>query len=187
MRIKLLISAFLLAFCVQPASPQTALDIEQAYGKSVQVYSISENIWMTPEYSSDGRACRMRLYRKRIGPNINYLSSALPFEELKTVLNRLVPPAARGLRNESFGQTATGGPAAWTTYGYENVTFTFVSPFGLSPYDGTVLRKGEFVFTVPPDFDYTPVSRDPTDDDFRRSTNTEIVTISWKDRECERN
>src|SRR6266852_5702037 len=66
MRICLLFSLYILALQVSHVSAQTALDIERAYGKPVAVYSLSENIWMTPQYAADGQVCMMRLYPKRI-------------------------------------------------------------------------------------------------------------------------
>ncbi len=73
MRILLLFSLFVLAVHVSPASAQTPSDIERAYCKPVAVYSVSENIWMTPEYA-DGQVCMMRLYPKRIGPSLRYIN-----------------------------------------------------------------------------------------------------------------
>jgi hypothetical protein len=81
----------------------------------------------------------------------------------------------------------TGGPAAWTTYGYERVTFTFVGAVGPLTYDEQTIRKGEFTFSV----DYVPGeepprSRLPTPDDFSDSQSQEnqIVEIRWNDRKC---
>ena len=181
----LMVTALMLGFCVNFTGAQTARDIERVYGQPLTVYSVSEHIWMTPEYAADGSVCFIRLYPKRINGNTNYVchSCGLYLNELTSVLNKLVPPDTRGLQNESFGQTATGGPAAWTTYGYENVTFTFVSPFGPLPYDPS--RKEEFVFTVdypgPPE---KPKSRLPTADDFTVSATDQIVSISWNKRKC---
>ena len=47
-------------------SAQTSADLQGKYGKSLEVYSVSQSIWMTPEYSPDGQVCRMRLYPKRL-------------------------------------------------------------------------------------------------------------------------
>src|SRR5262245_56552801 len=104
---------------------QTAADIQTKYGKPVDVYSVSEHIWMTPEFASDGQVCRMRFYPKRISGNTNYGAHDLPFSELRGVLNKLVPVETRGAKKQLFGATATGGGAAWTTYDYQNVTFDF--------------------------------------------------------------
>lgn len=167
------------------AYAQTAADIQTRYGKSVDVYSVSEHIWMTPEYASDGQVCRMRFFPKRISTNTNYGAHDLPFNELRDVLNALVRVETRGAKKESFGATATGGGAAWTTYDYENVTFTFVSFFPPRTYEGAILKKGEYVF---PQRESEPLSvnSDASNNDFveRFSTQTEIVTVTWKSRKC---
>lgn len=164
---------------------QTADDMRAKYGKSVEVYSVSEQIWMTPEYANDGQVCRMRLYPKRIGGNTNYGSRELPFTELRDVLNSLVPVGTRGTKKESFGATATGGGAAWTNYEYEKVAFTFVSFFSSGRFDGAVLRKGEYTF---PSLPKEPARKDSnaSAEDFvdAASSRTEIVTIRWTERKC---
>jgi hypothetical protein len=190
----LLVSALTVLLCTNSVSAQTASDFNKAFGKSLEVYSVSEHIWMTPEYAADGQVCLMRLYPRHIDQKTNHVSNSplgLEFKELKAILNRLVPPETRGLQNESFGQTATGGPAAWTTYEYERVTFTFVAPFGPLPYDENTIRTGEFTFTVDYE-DYVrgqapPRSRWPTADDFseRQSDKIQIVDVRWNDRKCQ--
>jgi hypothetical protein len=176
------IFVFMASYC---AYAQRAADIQSKYGKPVDVYSVSENIWMTPEYASNGQVCRMRFYPKRIDGNTNYGAHDLPFNELRDVLNALVQVETRGAKKESFGVTATGGGSAWTTYDYENVTFTFVSFFPSRTYDGTILKKGEYIFPLP---EGEPRSVDSTasNNDFVESLSpqTEIVTVSWKDRKC---
>src|SRR5262245_49243427 len=91
-----------------PAFAQTVSQVERRYGKSVSVYSVSEHIWMTPDYSVDGQVCRMRLYPRRLGPETDYLGSQLLFPELSQVLNELVPPHLRGSKKGGFGQTSLG-------------------------------------------------------------------------------
>lgn len=166
---------------------QTAGDIQAKYGKPANVYSVSEHIWMTPEFASDGQVCRMRLYPKRVSDNTNYGARDLPFNELREVLNALVGLDTRGPKKESFGATATGGGAAWTTYDYENVTFTFVSFFPSTRYQGVILKRGEYVF---PSRQSKPVATGskPSANDFVEwvSTRTEIVTITWTARSCGR-
>ena len=164
---------------------QTAADIRAKYGKSVDVYSVSEHIWMTPEYAADGQVCRMRLYPKRISANMNYGAHNLPFNELRDVLNALVPVEIRGTKKQSFGATATGGGAAWTTYDYENVTFSFVSFFPARTFEGVILKRGEYVFP-PRESKPLPTESNPSSNDFveRRSAQTEIVTVTWNGRNC---
>lgn len=164
---------------------QTAADIQSKYGKPVDVYSVSEHIWMTPQYASDGQVCSMRLYPKRISDNTNYGAHDLPFNELRDVLNALVRVETRGPKKESFGATATGGGAAWTTYDYENVTFTFVSFLPARSYDGVMLKRGEYVF---PPLENKSQSREsnPSSNDFVEwvSQQTEIVAVTWRRRNC---
>lgn len=179
----------LLTLCLSSVHGQTASDLETKYGKPLPAYVVSESIWMTPDYAPDGQVCGMRLYPKRIGPNTNYLTKELPFEELKEVLNQLVPPDLRGPKKEPFGQSATGGGAAWTTYTYGKVTFVFTSSFRVDP--DAWKNSREYVFTVPAEpYDEERVKptieEEASADDFlfSKAMKTEIVTVRWKDRQC---
>ena len=164
---------------------QTASDIQAKYGKPVDVYSVSEHIWMTPEYASDGQVCRMRIYPKRISGDTNYGTHDLPFSELRDVLNALVRVETRGAKKESFGSSATGGGSAWTTYDYENVTFTFVSFSPPRTYEGVILKRGEYVFPTRENDSLTVDSKASSNDFVEKfSTQTEIVTVAWKGKKC---
>jgi hypothetical protein len=183
MRIKFAVIVFVLS--VSPAFGQTASDIELRYGKPLSSYSVSEHIWMTADYAVDGQVCQMRLYPKRIAPDTNYLSKKLPFEELTAVLNQLVPRDDRGEKKESFGITATGGGASWTTYAYEEVTFVFTSSFRIDPDSGKGLQP--YAFSAPEiPTDAKSKNRKLSEVDFLRSkmSDVEIVTVKWNDRKC---
>lgn len=175
----------LLSFSVMPSFGQTISEVERRYGKSISVYPISEHIWMTPDYAADGQVCRMRLYPRRLGPTTDYLISQLLFPELSEVLNQVVPPHLRGSKKDGFGQTGLGGGTAWTTYEYDNVSFTFIFPYKL---DHDVLEKAKDRVLIGPDPEGLPTVKKtpPTLDDFARSENsqTEIVTIKWIHRPC---
>ena len=140
---------------------------------------------MTPDYTADGQVCQMRLFPKRVGPESDYLSSQLPFEELKTILNRLLPPASRGTKVESFGLTETGGGIAWTSYPYENASFVFAFRMRLAK---DSLKQSEPIsFSAAEIRSYRkPAKTSPSDDDFDNSQteNLEIVTIKWTGRKC---
>jgi hypothetical protein len=142
---------------------------------------------MTPEYATDGQVCRMTLYPKHFSGSTIYVGVTLHFKELRDLLNSLAPPDTRGLKTKlNFGATATGAPAAWTTYPYEKVTFTFISSLMKST-EIPLLRRGEFKFSIPAT-DYTAPKENlaPSADDFigSESSKTEIVTIEWSDRKC---
>lgn len=55
MRTKLAAVIFILY--IVPAFGQTVSDLEMKYGKPVNAYSVSEHIWMTPEYNHNGQIC----------------------------------------------------------------------------------------------------------------------------------
>lgn len=170
---------------VVPTFAQTSSEVEKRYGKSVSVYSVSEHIWMTPDYSADGQVCRMRLYSRRLGGEKDYLGSELLFPELSDVLNEIVPPHLRGSKKGSFGQTSLGGGTAWTTYDYENVSFSFIFSYKLDP---NVLEKAKSRVLTGSDPDGLPLPKrtPPSLDDFAGSQDspTEIVTIRWNHRPC---
>ena len=185
---KAILIALFLAYSTA-VSGQTVRDIEKQYGQRQPVYSVSPNIWMTPEYAVDGQVCRMRLYPKRVDGNTDYVGAALQYDELRSLLNSLVPPNQRGMKSKiNFGATATGGPASWTTYPYETVTFTFTSSFLSGKFENSSpLRRGEFTFPLSKrNPATTEETRTPSNDDFQpsESSMTEIVTIRWNNRKC---
>lgn len=49
------LAVIICVLCFSSASAQTAADLEAKFGKPAEVYSVSENIWMTPEFAADGR------------------------------------------------------------------------------------------------------------------------------------
>jgi hypothetical protein len=130
----------------------------------------------------------MTLFPKLASDNSVYLGTTFPFQELRDLLNSLVPPDKRGSKMKlNFGATATGGPAAWTTYPYEKVMFTFITSISKSS-EYPLLRRGEFQFSISPkDYVPTPESSVPSADDFIRmeTSKTEVVTIEWSDRKCQ--
>lgn len=179
------IALIIFGFSVMPTFGQSVSEVERRYGKPTSVYPVSEHIWMTPDYSADGQVCRMRLYPRRLGPKTDYLISQLLFPELNQVLNEIVPPHLRGSKKEGFGQTSLGGGTAWTTYEYDNVSFTFIFSYKLDP---DVLRKANGKVLTGPDPEGLPLPKKtpPSLDDFAGSqdSHTEIVTINWHHRPC---
>ena len=179
------IALIIFGLVVMPTVGQTVSEMERRYGKSISVYAVSEHIWMTPDYSADGQVCRMRLYPRRLGPKTDYLISQLLFPELSEVLNEVVPPHLRGSKKDGFGQTSLGGGTAWTTYEYDNVSFTFIFSYKLDP---DVLEKAKDKVLTGPDPEGLPLPKKtpPSLNDFAGSQNSqaEIVTINWIHRPC---
>ena len=163
---------------------QTSRAFEKDYGKPTDGYSVSAHISMTPEYSSDGQVCRARLYRQHLSNETKSVSKALPFEELKGVLNQLIPPRLRGAVKDPFRVTDLGGREGWTTYSYENVSIVFAFPVNIDPKNW----KGPFTFPIensPPKQQSKTVV--PANSDFSLNDGIEVVMISWTNRPCPAN
>jgi hypothetical protein len=162
---------------------QTAAEVEAKYGKPTKAYSVSEFIWMTPEYADDGQVCRMRLYPKRVSGDTNYVVKDLPFDDFRSVVDQLIPVEKRGAKNEPFdGAWTTGGGSMWATFNYERVRITYSAGF-LVKYDPESLKRGEYVFSLPQG---KPDNEIKADDDFLlfHKSRVEIVTITWRARKC---
>ena len=169
----------------RPPDFQGVAQIEQRFGQPQMIYSIGSQTSMSADFGADGQVCMLYLFPRRVSGDTSYLGNTLVFDELASFLNSFVPPEQRGLQQEvNFGTTVTGGPAAWTTYPYENVYFTFISPFGPREYSEAILRRGEFTFTIP----YQPQTeikdRSPSIHDFVRADAKEIATVRWLRRTC---
>lgn len=165
---------FLFVTCI---FAQTATELNRTYGEPVSSFSVSEHIWMSPEYATDGQVCQARLYPKKFAADASYLTNLLQSKELKQVLDRLVPLGSRGAKKTPFGQTATGGGAAWTTYAYDNVTFVFISSFHVDT-SNSMLKP--YVFSegvVASSSNGSTATREPF-------TDAEIVNIKWTNRSC---
>ncbi|HYG82491.1 MAG TPA: hypothetical protein VD861_18995 [Pyrinomonadaceae bacterium] len=187
MRNKIIASAFLALLCVGSGFGQSSPDAGTKYGRPETVYSVSEHVWMTPEYSADGQVCLMRLYPKRIAPGINYLDDGLDMAEVLKILNELIPLETRGNRKEFFGMTEMGGGVAWTRFNYERVTFTFVSPFEVV---GELLdRPDEVLLPYPGEKAISEARRKeamrPDDELIREyAGKPKVLEIRWLGREC---
>lgn len=167
-----------------PTFGQTVSELNTRYTKSDTGYVVSQNIQMAADYDADGRVCQMRFSPRRLDRRTPETNSHLPFPELKQVLNEMVPPRWRGFKNYGFGMTSFGGGRAWTTYGYDGVTFTF--SFLYEP-DVDTLKNAEFrVLRGADDSAQASENKAPSSDDFDGSENLkiEIVMINWDLRPC---
>jgi hypothetical protein len=173
-------------FNVVSASGQSRAEIEAKFGQPVNSYAVSERIWMSPEYASDGQVCRMIFYPRRFSSTTNYLTNQLPFGEFRSVIDVIVPVAIRGAQKEPFrnGLWNGGGGVRWTTFLYERVTISYVAGMRVN----TALGLGE-----PVDLDLSDdeVSKrlekpKPIKEDFSlyNDSTAEIVTVQWNDRQC---
>ena len=183
MKSKLKLFGALLMLNATLAFGQTAAEVEAKYGKPTKAYSVSQFIWMTPEYADDGQVCRMRLYPKRVSGDINYVVKDLPFDDFKSVVDQLIPLELRGAKKDPFdGSWTTGGGSMWATFNYERVSITYSAGFRVT-FDPKSLKKGETVFLLPEGLPDNQM--EPQDEFFLfRQSRVEIVTIRWRDRKC---
>lgn len=128
---------------VVSAFGQSGAEIEAKFGQPVNAYSVSEKIWMSPEYASDGQVCRMTFYPRRFSSTTNYLTNQLPFDEFRRVIDIIVPDAMRGAQKEPFGNGLwnLGGGVSWANFTYERVTISYVAGFRVD----TTRGMGELV------------------------------------------
>lgn len=182
MKAKLLF--LILSLSAIPVAGQTQAEIEKAYGKPTLAYAVSEHVWMTPDFAADGQVCRMRFYSRRVIGDAAYLHAYLNFPELKSTLNKIVPPSQRGKRMFSFPlSTSPGGGLVITEYEYEKVSFTFSSSIHLNI---GALKNDDFVLLDESDEPLIklPEPPPPSEDDFLESTKAEVVILHWPDRAC---
>lgn len=176
------------AFSVVSASGQSRAEIEAKYGQPAKAYTVSQKIWMSPDYASDGQVCRMTLYPRRFSSTTNYLINELPFDEFRSVIDAIVPVATRGAQKEPFGNGNwnAGGGGRWADFVYERLTITYIA--GL-PTVNTDFRRGEPVSLdlseaeVSKAKDKPKAARQDLSHLYSDST-AEIVTIQWNDRKC---
>lgn len=176
-----------LLFSLTASSAQTASEIESEFGKPTNAYSVSANIWMTPDFAADGQVCRMRLYQKRISGNTNYVGK-LTFADFKDVVDRLVPPEIRGVRGEPFDENGStmGGGVIWATFTYEIVRITYSAGFRISAADFKDSKPFNFeeMFNSLPPEDPKEAAKPKSEFETHKSSPVEIVTITWLQRKC---
>lgn len=177
----------LLLFIHTASSAQTASEIESEFGKPTNAYSVSANVWMTPDFAEDGQVCRMRLYQKRISGNTNYVGK-LTFADFKKVVDRLVPPEIRGVRGEPFDENGStmGGGVIWATFTYEIVRITYSGGLRMSAADlkdSKPFNFDEMFNSLPPE-DSKESAKPKGDFEAHKSSPVEIVTITWLQRKC---
>lgn len=173
-------------FNVVSAFGQTRAKLEAKFGQPVNAYSVSESVWMSPEYASDGQVCRMIFYPRRFSSTINYLTDQLPFDEFRRVIDAIVPVATRGAQKEPFGNGlwTIGGGVRWANFVYERVTIEYVASFRFN----AALGMGEPVTFSSDEISKQQQKPKPLKEDFSlySDSTAEIVTVQWNDRKCHR-
>jgi hypothetical protein len=154
------------------------------FGQPVNAYLVGENIWLSPEYASDGQVCRMIFYPRRFSSTTNYLTNQLSFDEFRSVVDAIVPVAIRGAQKEPFrnGLWNGGGGVRWTTFLYERVTISYVAGMRFNP----ALGMGEPVTLSDNEVTKGQEKPKPIKEDFSlySGSTVEMVTVQWNDPKC---
>jgi hypothetical protein len=171
-------------FGVVSAFGQTQTQIEAKFGQPVNSYEVSERIWMSPAYASDGQVCRMTFYPRRFSSTTTYLINQLSFDEFRSVIDAVVPVAIRGAQKEPFGNgywnASAGG--TWVDFVYERLTISYIASLRVHP----VLDMGEPVNLSNDEVSKREQKPKTTKEDFSLYSHStvEIVTVRWNDRKC---
>ena len=192
MKIRSVLVATILVLGCTSVSAQSSFDIESKYGKRVEVYSVSETLWMTPNYDSEGQMCLMRVYPKAVSANTNYLDPSLNLDETLKFINELVPVHTRGRRGGWFGLSSLGGGTVWTGFEYEHVRFTFISTFRITKNPKEL--DGEYIhldFPVNDKAEFLEYQRQQamkSDDQLIREHvhDARVLQIAWTNRKCKK-
>lgn len=175
-KVLLLISLCLVS--MSPAFAQTAADLRETYGQPIEAYSVSEHIWMTPEFNETGQVCAMRLYPKRISVTTSYLGQAkLNYWELRKVLEQLAPAETRGNKTRPSDLTLFLGQVSQSTRSYDNLAITFMASLSFAEplVKSTATPAAETVEASVPK---------RSDDELDVPRDAEIVAITWYGRGC---
>ena len=166
MKIKI-IGIIFLVLAFSSVRAQTLSEIEKKFGAPVKSYSVSENIWMSPEFTDDGQLCMARLYPKKIDATTNYVNdSFLSLWEVKEVFDDLAPVVVRGQKKEDFGMLISGN-MIFSGFKYENVQINFISAFGFASNLASANKRRLAEIA-----------------EFPKVSAPQIVTISWLNRKC---
>jgi hypothetical protein len=169
---------------------QSAYEIQLKYGKRVNVYSVSEALWMSPTYDSKGQLCLMRVFPKTVSTDTNYLSPDLDIDETLRFINELVPVHTRGRREEGSGISDFGGGVVWTQFNFEHVRFVFVSSFRITKMpdkkDSDFGIMDDFPFDEAAYQEYRRQEAMKSDDQLIREHvhGARVLQITWANRKC---
>ena len=94
--------------------------------KAVEAYEIRPGILMMPKYAADGQVCEIGLERRRYSPESISLDGDIPDKDLDEIVDEIVPPAERGLKDE-IERTNEDGGGLTTFRNYENVSVQIFS------------------------------------------------------------
>jgi hypothetical protein len=187
---KLTAFVFMLMVSFYSVSGQSISDFKKMFGKpkgTYPIFTISENISMKPDFNKSGQVCRLGLFTNKVSPDLKPLPKAVPFEDFKSIVDRIIPLDKRGAKGKQFDTGWTiGGRSTWAVFSYEEVSLVYSATIDninfkicsedIKECDLSNLSEPEkTVQTAVPKGDF----------DNYKSSLVEQVEIRWKKRTCD--
>jgi hypothetical protein len=114
---------------VASALGQTSTELASKYSQ-VPAYEIRPGILMTARYAEDGQVCEMVIEKRHETPAKTDLSSAIPRQVVKQLIDELVPPAERGKPSKPYfkedAESTISGGVEDRESDFENVSIKVV-------------------------------------------------------------
>lgn len=190
MKIRITILATILVLGYTGVQAQSSYDIETKYGKRVNVYSVSEQLWMSPSYDNQGQVCLLRVFPKTVSQTTNFLHPYLNLDETLSFIKEWFPSHTRGRRAYGSGLSDIGGGVAWTRFDFEHVRFAFISSIPRITKLPEKTDESDFDFDFPVDeaemAEHRRQEEMKTDDQLIRERvhNARVLEITWTNRKC---
>ena len=124
--------------------------------KAVEAYEIRPSILMTPSYTAEGEVCEIGIETKHYSPEIIHVGSALLEREVKSIVDELAPPDERGPESVQRPMGGFAGGTSFMVTSYQN------------------LEVAEYRSILHTDAKMKNI----------QVSETESVTIKWKNRKC---
>jgi hypothetical protein len=167
--------SFIFLTCFVSSFGQNLSEIKEKYGQPIEAYSVSEHIWMTPKFTSDGQVCSMRLYPKRFSSDTVYLGDILNKWELEDFIRTIAPPETRGLKSKLSGLMIFAGHSFATNYVYENISFHFVTSLKMPiRIESSKSKKARSAKSSP--------NKPTPSGEFQNADGAKILTINWRNK-----
>ena len=119
-RQKVAVAVLLTIAAVASSFGQSSQDFRARF-REVVSYEIRPGVLMTPKYAQDGQVCEMALEKRQKTETGITFGPSFSEEEVKTLVNQLVPEKQRGKGQTEFLNSFINGGFITTEYRYENI------------------------------------------------------------------
>jgi hypothetical protein len=132
-----------------PAWAQTSDDLNSKYGAPQQSYEIRPGIFMSVKRAAAGQVCEMSVEKRHIkasGTTVNVEPTIISADEMKEIVDELVPTDQRGPKTNNFSVIDISGAGGTQRDEYENVNITYYSKY--SSAKKAVIKNGPVAIVI---------------------------------------